>query len=83
MAAHAALRVCVYASRSRTDTFLYMPATEDIETLDAELLRAFGPRRFVMAIDVWPQRQLARFDGTTLLQALHERGYYLQFPPPT
>ncbi len=76
------MSVDVFASLKRADTYLYVPETANVDALDAQLLSVFGPRRWVMQIDVDVDRQLARLTGRVLLGALYERGYYLQLPPP-
>ena len=46
-----------------------------------ELRHSFGTPIFVMDLTIDEQRSLARADPLTVLSALEENGFYLQFPP--
>lgn len=75
--------VKVYACHKRADTYLYLAAEQAIETLDETLLQTLGELRFVLDLELHPQRRLARADPVRVLAAIAEVGYYLQVPPPT
>ena len=75
------LNVKVYASESRPDTFLFLPAEQAVDALDEGLVKLFGPPRFVLDLRLHPQRYLANADAATVLAQLHSKGYYLQLPP--
>jgi len=77
----AELKVKVYGSNSRPDTFLYLPADQAIEQIDEALAKLFGPPRFVLEMVLHAERFLANADAPTVLAQLHSKGYYLQLPP--
>ncbi len=74
--------VKVYACKKRVETFLYLDAEQEVESLDADLQRTLGALRFVMDLELHAQRALASADPVRVLAAIEEKGYYLQVPPP-
>lgn len=71
----------IYKSALRADTYLFVPADDDLSRVPEALLAHFGPPSLVMSLDLWSGRPLARADADTVLSQLRERGYYLQMPP--
>lgn len=71
----------VYKSRKKIDTYLYMPKDQAFENLPDDLQRVFGEPVFVMELTLSPERNLARFPASEVINAMRERGYFLQLPP--
>jgi uncharacterized protein len=71
----------VYKSLRRADTFLYVGRRDDFEAVPAPLRERLGQLHFVLELELHPQRRLARVEAGSLIQALAERGFYLQLPP--
>lgn len=71
----------IYKSALRADTYLFVPAEDDLSRVPEALLAHFGTPSLVMSLDLWPGRPLARADADTVLLQLREHGFYLQMPP--
>ena len=77
----AAISIRVLAGKRKPETYLYVPADAETEDLPADLLSLLGELREVIALDITPERQLARCTGAEVLEGLANAGYYLQMPP--
>lgn len=78
-----ARRTCsVYRSQTRPDTYLYLDGTGDLSRVPGALRTLLGELVFVMVLELWPGRRLARADAGRVIAALDRQGYYLQTPPP-
>ena len=75
-------RCFVYKSLGKADTYLYVVRADDFSAVPTALLETLGRLEHVMALDLSPQRKLARADAADVIEALAGRGYYLQLPPP-
>ena len=75
------LKVWIYAGSRRRETYLYVPAPDDFERVPSELLRALGPLRLVMHLDLSPDRPLARANANEVIRSVESKGFYLQLPP--
>jgi uncharacterized protein len=71
----------VYKSLKRADTYVYLCQRDDFEPLPTALRERLGELRWVMALDLHPERRLARVEAASVLRDLHGRGYHLQLPP--
>ena len=69
--------VRVLAGQRKADTYLFVPADQDVAELPEALLSLLGELRDVVELD----RQLVRCSGSEVLAAIAEVGYYLQLPP--
>ncbi len=77
------MRLCtVYRSPRHEEMYLYVDRREALERVPDELLERFGEPQEVLALVLKPDRALSRADTTAVLEAIAERGYYLQLPPP-
>ena len=72
----------VYRSRSKADTYLYLPNKEQFDAVPEALLKQFGQPEFALAIQLDKRERLAQADIEKVRQALVDPGYYLQIPPP-
>lgn len=71
----------VYKSRKRPGTYVYLAEEDGFSALPGVLLETLGSLEQVMALELSPQRRLARVEAASVIAALQARGYYLQLPP--
>lgn len=74
--------VQVFRSSRREEMYLYVDRAEGLKRVPAELLERFGRAEPAMTLRLEPGRRLARADAAQVLEAIEERGYFLQLPPP-
>ena len=75
--------VAVYRSAKKADTYLYLPAEDDLESLPKELASLFGRAIFAMELTITPDLKMSRLNAEEVLVGLQEKGYVLQLPPPS
>lgn len=73
----------VYASPRRADTYVWLRERDQFDVLPAELAGQLGELRFVLEVDLQPDRQLPREDAASVLAHLADHGWHLQLPPAT
>jgi uncharacterized protein len=73
----------IYRSSKKAETYLYLRYEDRFENLPEELIKTFGQAEPVMALELEANRKLARAEATEVLNAIEEKGYYLQLPPTT
>lgn len=71
----------VYKSQRKADTYVYLAQREDFQRLPEPLRTQLGPLAFVLAVELTPERTLAREDAAAVRANLVARGFHLQFPP--
>ncbi len=71
----------VYKSQRKADTYVYLAEREGFDRLPEPLRTQLGPLAFVLAVELTPQRKLAREDAAAVRANLVARGFHLQFPP--
>lgn len=71
----------VYRSSLKDFTYIYLLDGHAYEDLPAALRKVFGEPRFVMQLDLTPERKLANENVGQVMQNLSECGYHLQLPP--
>ncbi|WP_438766721.1 YcgL domain-containing protein [Kushneria sp. TE3] len=71
----------IYKSARHEEMFLYVDRTRGLDVVPQELLTGFGPPVSIMMMIMTPERTLARVDTARVIEALKEKGYYLQMPP--
>lgn len=75
-------RACwVYRGRKQPEMYLYVSAENDFERVPNELLKRMGTPELALNFELTPDRKLARANAQTVLDALDEKGFYLQMPP--
>lgn len=72
----------VYKSPNKDETYLYVTNQDDLKRVPEALLKTFGRPELVTKIVITQEKQLARVEGSKVLKALKEQGFYLQLPPP-
>lgn len=72
----------VYRSPKKEGMYLYVLKQEQpFEPIPEDLLQRFGVPGHVMDLPLTRDRRLARVDARDVINALQEKGYYLQMPP--
>jgi len=74
------MRVFVYKSQRKTDTYLYLARHDDFDAVPESIQLALRPWQFVLEFDLTPQRRLPRIDSVVLQNNLNSQGFYLLFP---
>ena len=72
----------IYRSPKRDQTYLYVEKKDDFSRVPEELMKSFGVPQFAMMLSLDERKKLASADIEKVKQALEDKGYYLQFPPP-
>jgi uncharacterized protein YcgL (UPF0745 family) len=75
------VKVWIYKSSQRAETYLYLPVQDDFHGVPPELLKAMGRLELVMELDLHEKRTLARANVENVMASISEQGYYLQLPP--
>ena len=76
------MQAYVYKSLRKADTFVYLVARDDFETIPESLRAPLGPLVFVLEVALTPERNLARGNTAQVRQDLAAHGFHIQFPPP-
>ncbi|MEE8495592.1 MAG: YcgL domain-containing protein [Xanthomonadales bacterium] len=71
----------IFRSEKKDETYLFLAADQSLEELPEDLRKTFGEPVFVMALKLSSSSKLARVETQSVLESLHERGYFLQLPP--
>lgn len=71
----------VYASRRKSDTYLWLAERDGFGILPPPLREMLGELRFALELPLDEQRRLPRGDAAQVLAHLRERGWHLQLPP--
>jgi uncharacterized protein YcgL (UPF0745 family) len=71
----------IYKSPLKDEMYLYLAGEADFEPVPTPLMERFGTPVRVMALELHPERRLAREDVCKVMQNLREQGYHLQLPP--
>lgn len=74
--------VQVFRSSRREGTYLFVDLKEGLARVPEALLLQFGRPEPALRLNLTPERKLAQADAPTVLEAIAERGFYLQVPPP-
>jgi uncharacterized protein len=75
------IRVSVYRSERRADTYLYLPAEADFDELPEALRTHFGVGVSFLQLELDRDRYLAQADAAQVMQAINDQGFFLQLPP--
>lgn len=75
-------RICaIFKSSKKDEMYLYVDKKEGLERVPELLLERFGKPIDVMTMLVTREKALARTTGAKVLDAIEEKGFYLQMPP--
>ncbi|WP_183422274.1 YcgL domain-containing protein [Luteibacter sp. Sphag1AF] len=71
----------VYASQRKPDTYVWLSRREGYDLLPEPLALLLGDLRFILEVNLTPQRKLPHEDTERVLETLGQNGWYLQSPP--
>ncbi|RMF16059.1 MAG: YcgL domain-containing protein [Gammaproteobacteria bacterium] len=74
--------VSVFKSSRRDETYVYVDKKAGADAIPEALRAHFGEPVHVMDLLLTPDRKLARVSATEVLEAIEDKGLYLQMPPP-
>jgi uncharacterized protein YcgL (UPF0745 family) len=75
------MQAYVYKSLRKADTFVYLAARDDFETIPESLRAPLGSLAFVLEVALTPERKLARGNTAQVRENLTVQGFHIQFPP--
>ncbi|MCC5885597.1 MAG: YcgL domain-containing protein [Gammaproteobacteria bacterium] len=73
--------VQVYRSSRREGHYLFVDLAEGLARVPEPLLVHFGRPEPALRLNLTRQRRLAQADAGAVLDAIAEKGFYLQLPP--
>ena len=71
----------IYKSLKKDNLYLYLQKKDNFSVIPEPLLKSFGKIEFVMALEITPERKLAREDATKVIASLQAKGFFVQIPP--
>ena len=71
----------IYKSLKKDELYLYLPQKDDFSAIPESLLQSLGKLSFVMALELSPERKLAREKTATVISSLENQGFFIQMPP--
>ena len=73
----------IYKSLKKDYFYLYVTQKDDFSKVPEALLQSFGKMEFVMALELSPERKLAREDANKVIASLNSQGFFIQLPAQT
>ena len=74
--------VSIHKSPKRDEMYLYVKKGTDLNNdLPEALTQVFGQPKHLFDLLLTPEKKLARVESVTVLEAIREKGFYLQMPP--
>ncbi|PJE78448.1 Protein YcgL [invertebrate metagenome] len=73
--------VSVYKTLVREGVYLYVDKKDQLSKVPEELLKRFHHTEHVMDILLTSRKKLARADSSSVMDAIDQKGFYLQMPP--
>ena len=71
----------VFKGNREQELYVFVPKDCGEKNIPDELRQRMGDLKEIMTLQIDPDRKLARADAASVLNAIHEKGYYLQLPP--
>lgn len=71
----------VYASQRKPDTYVWLTRRDGFDLLPETLVLLLGELRFVLEVELTPQRKLPHDDTERVLGNLERLGWHMQTPP--
>ncbi|HUA82138.1 MAG TPA: YcgL domain-containing protein [Dyella sp.] len=71
----------VYASQRKADTYLWLDRKDHFDNVPPSLALMLGDLRFVLEVELHPERRLPHESTDVVLGHLREQGWHLQLPP--
>lgn len=72
----------VYKSLRKDGAYVFLAARDDFERVPDAVRAPLEPMRFVLELELTPQRKLARGNAAEVREGLVRRGFHVQLPPP-
>ena len=77
------LEVRVFRSHKKAQTYVYLPADQEYESLPEAFIEQFGQATEFLTFELHENSKLAQVDARAVLAALNKQGFFLQLPPQT
>lgn len=71
----------IYKSLKKDELYLYLSKKDDFSALPESLYQSLGGLAFVMALELSPERKLARESVEKVMASLASKGFFVQLPP--
>lgn len=71
----------IYKSLKKDYLYLYVPKKDDFSRVPDALFKNFGEMDFVMDLELFPERKLAKEDAGRIIESLKDQGFFVQLPP--
>lgn len=71
----------IYKSNKKDELYIYLNKQDDFSSIPDAILKSIGQPSFVMALEITPERKLARENACDILQGIEENGFFIQMPP--
>ncbi len=71
----------VFKSLTREGMYLYIEKKKGFDSIPDALRSLFGTEKLAMTLVLAEDKQLARISVKDVIQAIREKGFYLQMPP--
>ena len=75
------LLISIYRSPRRDEMYLYVNKQDKLKKVPEALIQSFGTAGHVLDMLLTPERKLARVETEKVMEAIREKGFYLQMPP--
>ena len=75
------MQCSIYKSKKKHDLYLYVIRKDDFSDVPEALYKSLGEPVFVMALELTPERKLAREDAVRVIRRLEDKGFFVQLPP--
>lgn len=73
--------VDIYRSSKKEGLYLYVEKDKDLDELPRAVMEQFGVPERAMTIFMSEDKKLANAEAKEVLQAIEEKGLYIQLPP--
>ena len=70
----------IYKSLKKDELYLYLDKKDDFSAIPDSLMQSFGRLSFVMALELTPERKLARENSEKVIESLKNQGFFVQMP---
>ena len=72
----------VYKSIRKPQTYIFVAKRDDFSQVPTPLLETFGPPTLVSVLNKTKDTKMAMAEAPKVIDAVTEKGFYLQLPPP-
>jgi hypothetical protein len=76
------MKTYIYKSQKKEELYLYLSEKDDFSNVPQSLYDSMGKEPvFVMALELSPEKPLAREKVETVIENLQSQGFHVQMPP--